>query len=112
MAVFLDRDLGSRTSGLRSRGGDRSAGKVGELRHAEFDRQGSACERLVELGDLVLGSGQADLQSFDFAKPSFTFGLDNSGLEVVADFQQAAALSWVGPQETASDARLTEMILI
>jgi hypothetical protein len=98
MAVFLDRDLGSRMSGLRSHRGDRSASEVGELRHAEFDRLGSACERLVELGDLVLGSSQADLQSFDFAQPSFTFGLDNSGLEVVADLNQAVALSWVRPK--------------
>jgi hypothetical protein len=109
MAVFVNRNVGSRTSGLRSHSADRSASKVGELRHAEFDRLGSACERLVELGDLVLGSGQADLQSFDFAQPSFPFGLDNSGLEVVADLNQAVALSWVGPKKAAPDARFSEL---
>ena len=31
------------------------------------------------LGELVFGSGQADLQSFRLAKPSFAFGLGNPG---------------------------------
>lgn len=93
-------------SGPRPRGGDRSASKVDERRHAESDRLGSACERLVELGDLVLGSDQADLQSFDFAQPSFTFGFDNSGLEVVADLNQAVALSWLRSKKAAPDTRV------
>ena len=39
----------------------------------------------VGLGDLVVGGGEADLESFGFAGPAFAFGLGDAGQEVVAD---------------------------
>jgi hypothetical protein len=64
-----------------------------------------------ELGELVLGAGQADLQPFDFAEPAFAFGLVDAGGEVVADLLDAGALGWVRPEERTSDTGLTELIL-
>ena len=39
----------------------------------------------VDLGYLFFGSGEADLQPFDFAEPALTLGFDDAGGEVVAD---------------------------
>src|SRR6266536_3272424 len=58
----------------------------------------------VELGELVVGAGEADLQSLDLAEPAFAFGLGDAGDEVVADLHQPVALGRVGPQQRASDA--------
>ena len=45
----------------------------------------------VDLGELVLGASEADLESFDFAEPAFdfaepafVFGFGDAGGEVVA----------------------------
>ncbi len=57
----------------------------------------------TELGELVLGAGQADAEPFDFAEPAFTSGLGNAGDEVVADLLQSEALGRVRPQERTSD---------
>jgi hypothetical protein len=53
----------------------------------------------VWLGELVLGPGEADLESFDLAQPAFAFGLGDPGGQVVADLGQAVALGWVRPKE-------------
>jgi hypothetical protein len=36
------------------------------------------------LVDLLIGSGESDLEAFDFAEPSFTFGFGDAVEEVVA----------------------------
>jgi hypothetical protein len=33
----------------------------------------------VDLGEFVVGSGEADLESFDFAEPAFVFGFGDAG---------------------------------
>jgi hypothetical protein len=48
---------------------------------------------LVDLGEFVVDASQADPESFDFAEPSFAFGLGNPGNEVVADFDDSLPLS-------------------
>ena len=45
------------------------------------------------LGDLVVGGGEGDLESFGFADPAFALGFADAGEEVVADALQSAALS-------------------
>jgi hypothetical protein len=62
-----------------------AAGAIGECGHAELDGGGSSLEGGVDLGELVLGAGEADFESFDFAEPAFPFGFDDAGVEVVAD---------------------------
>jgi hypothetical protein len=39
----------------------------------------------VELGEFVLGGGEADPQAFDFAEPALAFGFGDPVGEVVAD---------------------------
>jgi hypothetical protein len=47
------------------------------------------------LGEFVFDTCVADLKSFDFAEPAFAFGLDDAGLQIVADLFEPAALRWV-----------------
>ncbi|MFF0451699.1 hypothetical protein ACFYT4_36070 [Streptomyces sp. NPDC004609] len=63
-----------------------------------------------DLGDLVLG-GEADGQSFDFAKPSFAFGFGDPVFEVVADLFQAGLLVEGDDQDGAADAGFSELSL-
>ena len=49
----------------------------------------------LDLGDLVVGGVEADLESFGFAGPAFAFGFGDAGQEVVADFLKAVALGGV-----------------
>ena len=58
----------------------------------------------VDLGELLVGAGQADLESFDFAVPAFAFGFGDAGGEVVADLDEAWLLVGVGPEHRAADA--------
>ena len=37
---------------------------------------------MVELGELVVGAGEADLEAFDLAQPAFAFGLCDPGGQV------------------------------
>ncbi|GAA1728950.1 hypothetical protein GCM10009680_82640 [Streptomyces yatensis] len=39
----------------------------------------------IELAELLLGVGQADLETFDLAEPAFRLGFGDSGDQVVAD---------------------------
>ena len=59
---------------------------------AEVDSGGGRAP--VDLGKFVVGSGEADLESFDFAEPAFAFGFGDAGGEVVADLDQTGR--WVG----------------
>jgi len=53
----------------------------------------------VDLGDLVLGAGEADLESLDLAEPAFAFGLGDAVVQISADFFEPSALAGVRPQE-------------
>ncbi|MCX5107189.1 hypothetical protein OOK13_01250 [Streptomyces sp. NBC_00378] len=75
---------------------------VSEGRQAKVD--GSAVAGpAVDLGELVLGAGETDAESFDLAEPAFALGLRDAGGEVVADFLQPAALGRVWPEERATN---------
>lgn len=57
-----------------------------------------------DLGELVVGAGEADLQTFNLAEPPFAFGLTDPGDQVVADLGDARPLGRVGPEHWAADA--------
>lgn len=63
----------------------------------------------VDSGEFVFGSGEADLESFDFAEPAFAFGFGNAGNEVVSDLYLAVTLSWIRPEEGAADTSFSEL---
>jgi hypothetical protein len=56
----------------------------------------------VDLGEFVLGAGEADFEAFDFAGPAFAFGFGDAGGEVVADLCEPVALGQVGPVDGGS----------
>jgi hypothetical protein len=56
-------------------------------------------EHGVDLGELAVGAGEADLESFDFAEPAFAFCFSDASLEVAADLFQPWPLCGVWPQE-------------
>lgn len=64
--------------------GDRDgpAGDVGEGGQAEVDGCGPAGP-LVELGEFLLGGGEADLEAFDPAEPAFALGFGDPGGQMV-----------------------------
>jgi len=53
----------------------------------------------VDLGELVLGAGEADLEALDLAEPAFAFGLGDAVVQVVPDLLEAGPLGGVRPQE-------------
>ena len=59
------------------------------------------CEQgdAVDLGELVLGAGEADLQALDLAEPALPFGLGDPVVQVVQDLFQAGPLGGVLPEE-------------
>jgi hypothetical protein len=57
-----------------------------------------------DLGEFVLCSCEADLESFCLAVPAFAFGFGDAGGEVVADVGEALFLGGVGPEHRAADA--------
>jgi hypothetical protein len=65
---------------------------VGECGHAELDLGGLPPQGHVDLGELVVGAGEADLQSFDFAEPALAFGFGDAVVQVGADL-------WGGPAD-------------
>jgi hypothetical protein len=87
------------------------AGGAAEGGHAESDWAGGAGAP-VDLGEFVFGAGEADLESFGFAEPAFAVGFGDAGGEVVTDLGDAGPLGGVGPVQGASQAALTEMILV
>ena len=65
-----------------------------ECGHSESDGGGCAGAP-VDLGEFVLGAGEADLESFGFAEPAFAFGFGDAGDQVVADLGDARPLAGV-----------------
>lgn len=57
---------------------------------------------LVELGEFVPGSGEADLRSFYFAEPALASGFLDPGDQVVGDFEEAGTLGGVRAKEWAA----------
>jgi hypothetical protein len=57
----------------------------------------------IDLGELVLGSGEADLRSLDLAEPAFPLRLGDAVVQVGADLLQPGALGGIRPQERAPD---------
>ncbi|WBO68876.1 hypothetical protein [Streptomyces camelliae] len=49
----------------------------------------------VELVEFLLCSGEADLESFDFAEPALAPRLGDAGNEVVADVDEPCPLGWI-----------------
>jgi hypothetical protein len=80
-------------AGLADRDGGARAGPDG----------GVAVGAPVELGELVVGAGEADLEALDLAEPAFAFGLGDAGQQVVADLLQSGSLRRVWSQERTSD---------
>ena len=68
--------------------------------HAKVD---GAVGAAVDLGELVVGAGEADLQSLDFAKPAFAFGFGDAVVQVAVDLFQPPSLRRVWPRERAPD---------
>ena len=58
----------------------------------------------VELGEFLLGGGEADGQSLDLTEPALGVSLGDPGGQVVADLGQACALRGVWAQHRAADA--------
>jgi hypothetical protein len=58
---------------------------------------------LVELGELVVGRGEAHAESFGFAIPMVLVGFGDPVSEVVANLFQPRPLSWVDAKKWASD---------
>ena len=72
---------------------------------AELDGlSGAGAGHLLDLGEFGAGSGEADLEAFDFAEPSFAAGFFDPGQQVLADIEEALALGWVGAQQRAAQA--------
>ncbi|WP_006247764.1 hypothetical protein [Mycolicibacterium tusciae] len=71
--------------------GEGASDEVGEVWDAEV---GGGCSggEFIELGQFLVGAGEADLQSFDLAEPAFAAGFIDAGAEVVADLDQAGSL--------------------
>ena len=63
----------------------------------------------VDLGELVVGGGEADLESFDLAEPAFALGFGDAGVQIVADLDEPGSLGGVRPEERASDAACSWM---
>ena len=58
----------------------------------------SACPATsFDLDEFVLGAGEANLQSFDFAKPALALRFGDAGFEVVSDLNEPGSLVGVGP---------------
>ena len=65
----------------------------------------ACCRRAASIGvELVVGAGEADFQSVDFAGPALAFGFADAVVQVGADLLEPGALVWVWPQERAPDA--------
>ncbi|GDY69147.1 hypothetical protein AQJ43_29240 [Streptomyces avermitilis] len=53
----------------------------------------------VELGKFLLCSGEADLESLDFAQPAFALGFVDARDEVVADVDEPCPLGRIRSEE-------------
>ena len=57
----------------------------------------AAAQGSLDLGELVLGAGKADLESLDLAEPAFAFSLGNAVVQAVPDFLEPTSLGGVWP---------------
>jgi hypothetical protein len=71
------------------------------LRDGEIDRRAGTP---VDLGELVVGAREADLESFDFAGLALVFGLADPGGQVVADLGDAGRWAGSGQGRAAEQA--------
>ena len=62
-----------------------------------MDGASSSAESGLDLGELVVGAGEADFESFDLAVPAFAFGLGDAGVQVVADLFEPGSLRGICP---------------
>lgn len=53
----------------------------------------------VDPGEFLRCASEADLESFDFAKPAFPLGLGDAGDEVVADVDESCPLGRIWSKE-------------
>jgi hypothetical protein len=63
---------------------------------------GAAGGELVELGEFLLGGGEADGESFGFPDPALAAGFVDAGAQVVADVQQPGSLRGVEAKQWAA----------
>jgi hypothetical protein len=80
--------------------------------HAEADGGVPAGDQHVDLGELGVGGGEADLEPFGLAEPALLFGFGDPGGQVVVDGGQPGPLGGIDAQERAPDAPLTELTLM
>ncbi|MGP0023633.1 MAG: hypothetical protein ACLPKE_09750 [Streptosporangiaceae bacterium] len=84
---------------LSLRAGDGAACDVRECGHADVDGLVLELQGCFDLGELVLGAGEADLEALDLAEPAFAFGLGDAVVQVVPDLLEPTPLGGVRPQE-------------
>ena len=75
---------------------------MGEVGHPQVNSRVSSGAQ-VGVGELLFSAGQADLESFDLAVPSFPLGLRDAGDQIVADVGQPCPLGRIRSEERASD---------
>jgi hypothetical protein len=77
------------------------------------DAEGHGCvpagDEPVDLGELGVGGGKADLESFGFAGPALLFGFGDAGGQVLADGGQPVPLGRVDAEQGTANAPLTEL---
>lgn len=64
----------------------------------------SATGAFIDLGELVVGASETDLESFDFTEPAFMFGFGDARGQVVADLGDTGPLSGIRPVHAAPQA--------
>ena len=80
----------------------RTTSDLWKRRHAEVDARRTCGRHLVELVELLAGSGKADLETVSFAEPSLVPGFGDAGNQVVANLDEAATLGQIRPQQRAA----------
>jgi dTMP kinase len=84
-------------------GRDGAAGDITKDGQTKVDGCGPPCP-LVQLGEFLFSSGEADLEALDFAEPALSFGLGDAIAKIVADLDDSLTLCGIRPQKTASQA--------
>jgi hypothetical protein len=78
-----------------------------DARNAEFD--GLVAGAPVDLGELVFGSGEADLEAFDLAEPAFALGFAMRAIRLSRISAMRGLCAGSGQCRLASQAPLTEL---
>ncbi|MFF5336618.1 hypothetical protein [Streptomyces sp. NPDC013181] len=83
---------------------------AGENGHPEVDQLRASFGRgVLEAVELGRRGIEADLESFDFAEPAVAAGRADAVAEVLDDFDESGSLAWVGLEDGAADAGLSEL---